>query len=142
MKTLLITLVLITCTYLYGQSNDYVYSYDDMLLEEQLELINKHQDTLDTLIKCESNYNNQAINKNDGAKGEHSEGILQYKFKTFKEKALKYNVFPYAEEYELENFYRDPYSQKLITAIMLENEDRPLCHWEVCSRSIRDYKCR
>ena len=133
MKTLLITLsiiVLITCTYLYRQSNDYVYSYDDMLIE-------KHQDTLDVLIDCESGWVGDIVNYNDGKKGSHSYGILQFKKATLYSAIKRYNLYPYAKDYEYENFLYDTYAQKLAASYILEFEKNALNNWYNCAKLIK-----
>lgn len=105
-------------------------------------LINKHIDILNHLIEGESEGRENAKNEFDGD-GTLSLGCLQFKWKTFREKAIKYGVFNglFLDNADWQNRWADCWSQKLVAATMLENEQTPLCHWRVTSRDIRNYKC-
>lgn len=74
--------------------------------------------------------------------GSLSLGCLQFKWKTFFEKANKFELFSGLDDADWQNRWADCWSQKLVMAYMLENEEKPLCHWQNTSRNLRNYKCK
>ena len=86
---------------------------------------------IEKLGNCESGNNPSAIGDNGLARG-----ILQFHKKTFIEFAEKYNLYPYAEKFEIENFYLDSNEQKKLAILILTNEKDGWKHWYKCSLKI------
>lgn len=93
-------------------------------------------DIIEKLALCESSGNPHAIHKNDGKDGTDSVGILQFKLQTFKEQALAFKLFPYAEAAELENIWRDADAQKKVADAMIRKNKANLRHWYICSKKL------
>jgi soluble lytic murein transglycosylase-like protein len=53
------------------------------LIAKYADMYNVSEKLLNGVIKCESNYNPKAIHYNDGGKGKHSVGIMQFQKSTF-----------------------------------------------------------
>jgi hypothetical protein len=101
--------------------------------------MNAHQEVVREVMMGESGGKEDAKNPNDG--GSLSLGCLQFKEKTFLEKVKKFELFSQADEADLKNLWADCWAQKLVMSYMLETEDKPLCHWQNTSKSLRKYKC-
>jgi len=98
-------------------------------------MIDKHAETIEKLIACESNGVENAIHKLDGD-GTDSVGVLQFKWKTFSYYSEKFGLFPLADEADMENLWHDKYAQKLVAATMMENEKNWKSHWKICGSKL------
>jgi len=103
-------------------------------------MIDKHAETIQAVMLKESEGKENARNENDG--GSLSLGCLQFKEKTFIEKVKKFGLFVGADDADIQNLWADCWSQKLVMSLMLETEEKPLCHWQNTSREVRNYKCK
>lgn len=65
-----------------------------------------------------------------------AKGILQFHKSTFINFADKYKLYPYAEKYEIENFYLDTKEQIKLAKLMIVNEKEGWRHWTICSKRI------
>ena len=61
--------------------------------------------------------------------GEWSIGCLQFQLDTFKSYAVRYNLFPHAEENELANQWKDCETQKRLARLMLLEDVKNARHW-------------
>ena len=80
------------------------------------------------LIQCESGGDPSAIGDSGKALG-----ILQFHKGTFVSYAKKYDLFPQAEDAEIENFWGDSMSQIRLAELILK-EQNGWKHWFVCSK--------
>ena len=100
--------------------------------EQKVPAITKEQELwLEKLRDCESGNNPNAIGDNGLARG-----ILQFHKKTFIKFADKYNLYPYAEKAEIENFYLNSDKQERLAILILTNEKKGWRHWYKCSLKI------
>ena len=95
----------------------------------------KLQLNIEKLIACESGGNESAVNNEDALiTGSPSVGVLQFQESTFVHYAKLYNLFPNAEENELENLWPGKDAQIKVATAMLE--DGLYGHWRNCSIAI------
>ncbi len=108
---------------------------NQMTIDKNQMIIERHSEVIDQLIWCESRGIENAINPSDGD-GTDSVGVLQFKWKTFSYFAQKYNLFPLADEADMQNLWRDKWAQKLVAATMMENEKNWKSHWKICGSKL------
>jgi len=109
---------------------------NETILNKSQDLIDKHSETINALIQCESQGKETAINKNDGKIGVDSINVLQFQYRTFRYYAEKYDLFSELDEADWMNRWNDSYSQKLVAATMIENETNWKSHWKICSKNL------
>lgn len=83
--TIVMVLLIIFTITLYAQAPD--IALKDKTIQEQVEYWAKFYDIdkerMLKVIKCESGFNPNAIHYNDGGKGKHSVGLMQFQKSTF-----------------------------------------------------------
>ena len=104
-------------------------SRPETVLNQKLQL------NIEKLIECESGGNEGAVNHEDALiTGSPSVGVLQFQESTFVHYAKLYNLFPNAEESELENLWPGRDAQIKVATKMLE--DGLYGHWFLCSEKL------
>ena len=77
------------------------------------------------LAVCESGYDSTAINRDDGAVGLHSYGILQFQLPTWEH---------FSKYYGLHGDIHNPEHQKVLAYRMIADER--YSHWKICSTKL------